>query len=348
MAFVVCLLLVLSVFGPVPVARAAIITTFSDNPSRLMTGVLADHTILFVSPSGIAAGQTVTLTFGANFTMGSFAVNNVDFATGNTGTCSSATYTEQTLAASPSGATWGIAQAGQVITLTSGTGTLTAGNCVRFRIGANAVTGGTGVSQITNGSAGATTSTVTVGGTFGDSGTLLVPIITNDQVVITATVAPSVSFSISSNSIGFGTLTSGNARFATSDTLGTSTPTSGHNLVVGTNSTSGYNVYVLGSTLTSGANTISAIGGTAASTPGSAQFGLTLSASGGSGSTVSPYGFGTSYAYSAFSSTQANIATATGPSANTTYNVTYIANIAAQTPAGAYSTTLTYTAVGSF
>src|SRR5579885_2138741 len=125
-------------------AQAASVTSLSDNLSRLATGTLSDHEIKFVTPTGVAAGQTVTLTFGAAFTLGTFAVVNEDFATGSTSNCTSATYTEQTLAASPSGATWGIAQSGQVITLTSGTGTATAGNCVRFRIGANAVTGGAG------------------------------------------------------------------------------------------------------------------------------------------------------------------------------------------------------------
>ena len=343
--------LIMSVFGQIPVASAATITSFSDNLTRLKASTLADHEIKFVSPTGIAAGQTVTLTFGTpGFTLGTFAVANVDFATGSSGVCSSATYTEQTLAASPSGATWGIAtSSATTITLTSGSGTSAAGNCVRFRLGANAVTGGTGVSFITNGSAGATTATVTVGGNFTDSGTLFVPIISNDQVSITATVDPSISFSISTNSIGFGTLTSANARFATSDTLGTSTEVSAHNLIVGTNASSGYGLYVLGATLGSASNTIASIGSTAASsTAGSAQFGLRVSASGGSGTSLPPYSFTTSYAYGASTSTQSQIASATAPSANTTYSAFYVANIPAQQPAGAYSTTLTYTAVGSF
>lgn len=349
-AVVAIIALALSVFGQVQVARAANITSFSDNLSRLKAVTLADHEIKFISPTGIATGQNVVLTFGAGFTIGSFAVTNVDFATGSTGVCSSAVYTEQTLAAGPSGATWGIAtSSASSITLTSGTGTSSAGNCVRFRLGANAATGGPGTSFITNGSAGVTTATIAVAGTFTDTGTLFVPIISNDQVSITATVDPSISFSISTNSLGFGSLTSANARFATSDTLGTSTETSAHNLIVGTNSTSGYGLYVSGGTLTSGVNTITPIGSTAASsTVSSAQFGLRISASGGSGAALAPYSFTTSYAYGASTSTQSQIASAGAPSANTTYTAYYVANIPSQQPSGAYSTTLTYTAVGSF
>lgn len=338
-----------SVVGQIPVAQATTISSFSDSLTRLQASTLADHEIKFVTPTGVAAGQTITLTFGSALTLGTFNILNVDFATGNSSSCSAATYTEQTLAASPSGATWGIGQSGQVITLTSGTGTAAAGNCVRFRIGANAVTGGTGTSEITNGSAGNANATLVVGGTFGDSGTLFVPIISNDQVSVTATVVPSITFSISAASIGFGTLTAGGARFATSDTLGTSTEITAHTLIVGTNSASGYGLYVLGGTLTSGVNTIAAIGASAASsTPGSAQFGMRVSASGGAGAALTPYNQLTSYAFAAATSTQSQIGSAAGPSANTTYNVYYVANISSLTPAGSYSTTLTYTAVGSF
>ena len=349
---IIAVVVSIAYLGPVvSVAQAASISSYSDNLSRLKASTLSDHEIKFVSPTGVAAGLTITLTFGTpGFSLGTFAVLNADFATGSTANCTSATYTEQTLAATPSGTTWGIAtSSATTITLTSGTGTSVAGNCVRFRLGANAVTGGTGTSFITNGSAGASTATVVVGGTFGDSGTLFVPIITNDQVSISANVDPTISFSLSSNSIGFGSLASGNARYATGDTLGTSTEVSAHTLIAGTNATSGYIIYVKGDTLTSGANTITAIGSTAASsTPGSEQFGIRLSASGGSGTSLSPYNSASSYAYGASSTTQVSIAQATGTSANTTYSTFYVGNIAAQTEAGAYSATLTYTATGTF
>lgn len=327
---------------------AASVTSLSDNMSRLKASTASNHEIKFASPTGIAAGNTVTITFSADFTgVSSLDFADVDFATGNSGTCTSATYTEQTLASSPSGATWGVGTSGQVITLTSGTGTSTAGNCVRFRIGTNAVTGTTGDTQISNGAAD-DDDTIVIGGSFGDSGTAAVDIITDDQVVVTATVDPSITFSISDNSIGFGALNAADDRFATGDTLGNSSATVAHQLAAGTNATSGYVMYLLGATLTSGANTITAPAGPSATTVGSEQFGLHLDATGGSGTVDSQYGTASQYGFGSTGSTQDNIASATGPSATTTYDATYVGNITANTEAGAYTTTLTYTATATY
>lgn len=324
-------------------AKAATVTSLSDNLSRLQTSTLANHTIRFVTPTGVAAGQTITLTFDADFTMGSFSVNNVDLATATT--CGGA-FSDKTLAGSPSGATWGVGQSGQVITITSGTDTITATHCIEIEIGSNATSGASGTIQITNPS-GAQTATLVIGGTFTDTGTAGIAIVTGDQVSVTATVDPTISFAVTDSTIGYGTLVASGARWATGDTNGSGTETTAHDLTAATNAASGYTVYVLGATLTSGLNTITAIGGSAtASSPGSEQFGLKVSAAGGIGAAVAPYA-SANYAYNA-TSTQDDIATAAGPSATTTYSITYIGNIASTTEPGSYATTLTYTATGSF
>lgn len=326
------------------IAQAASVTSLSDNLSRLQTSTLANHTIKFVTPSGVAAGQTISLTFDADFTMGTFNVLNVDMATA--ATCGGS-FTDKTLAASPSGTTWGVAQSGQIITFTSGSDTITATHCVEIEIGSNATSGGAGTIQITNPS-GAQTATLAIGGTFGDSGTAGIAIVTGDQVNITATVDPTISFAVSDSTIGYGTLSSGSARWATGDTLGSGSSTSAHDLTASTNAAGGYTIYVLGDTLTSGVNTISAIGGSAtASTPGTEQFGFKVSASGGSGTATAPYA-SADYAYNATASTQDDIAASTVPSTTTTFSLTYIGNISATTEAGSYATTLTYTATGNF
>lgn len=330
------------------VAFAASATSMSDNMSRLKASTASNHEIKFVSPTGVAALGTVTLTFSADFTgVASVLFSDVDFATGNTGNCTSATFTEQTLAATPSGATWGAATSGQVLTLTSGSGTSTAGNCIRFKIGTNASNQTTGVNQISNGALD-DDDTIIIAGSFGDTGTISVDIIADDQVVITATVDPSITFSISDNSIGYGSLNASDDRFATGDLIGNSAATVAHTLAAGTNATSGYVMYVMGATLTSGANTITAPTGPGATTVGSEQFGLNLAASGGTGAADSQYGTSSQYGWGATGSTQDNIASASGASATTTYSATYVGNIAAVTEAGAYSTTLTYTATATF
>jgi hypothetical protein len=325
---------------------AASVTSLSDNMSRLKASTASNHTIQFVTPTGLTAGQTITLTFSSDFTgVASIVFGDVDLATA--ATCSG--FVDRTLAASPSGATWGVGSSGQVVTLTSGTGTITAGHCVQIEIGTNATSGVTGTNQISNGSSD-DDDTVAIGGTFADSGSLSVDIITDDQVSVTATVSPSITFSISDNTIGFGTLSAAASHYATGDTLGDTSEQVAHTLAAGTNATSGYVMYVLGDTLKSGANDITAIGGTAA-TPatGTEQFGFRMTASGGSGAVLSPYNDGTpKYAYNATTTSQDDIASAAGASATTTYNVYYLANIASNTEAGAYSTTLTYTATATF
>lgn len=335
----------------VELAFAAALNTLSDTQSSVKVSTLSDHTIQFVTPTGIPAGQTVTLTFPAGYTMGTFAVANVDFGTSTSATCSG--FGQEILAAAPSGATWGIAQAGQVITLTSGTASVPANRCVQFKIGSNATFGGTGVSQITNPASPASYA-LTVAGTFGDSGSITTNIITNDTVAVTGTVAQSLTFTISTSTIYFGTLGSGGAKFASSSNpSGDSSETVAHTLDVGTNAPSGYTISVRGQTLTSqqnAANTIDAIGGTAASsTAGTEQFGIRASVAGGTGASVSaPYSFATSYGYSATATTSATLATGTGSTNTSTYSLRYVANIAPITEAGTYAANLVYVATANF
>lgn len=326
-------------------ATAASLTSLSDNMSRLKASTASNHDIRFVTPGGVAAAETITFTFSADFNLGSVDEDDMDFAVGSTNNCSTATFTEQTLAAAPSGATWGAVKASQVITITSGTGTVAADKCVRLEVGTNATEGSAGSNQITNGAADDNDS-IAIAGTFGDTGSISVDIITDDQVVVTATVDPSITFAISDTNIEFGTLSAGSAKYA-DDSAGNAAEVEAHTLSAGTNATSGYVMYVSGATLTSGSDTITAIGGSnVASNPGNEQFGVRYTASGGSGIVSAPYA-ASGFAYDAVSSPD-DIASATGPSATTTYSARYLANIAALTEAGSYSTTLTYTATATF
>ncbi len=159
----------------------------------------------------------------------------------------------------------------------------------------------------------------------------------------------SLSFTLSTSTIGFGTLSASNARYATSNLSGTSTATVGHTFTVLTNAPSGYTALIQGATLTSGANTIAAIGGSnTASAPGTKQFGINISASGGSGSVTAPYS-GSGFAYAASATTTSQIASeSVGDSVATVYSVQYLANVTASAPAASYSTTLTYLVTANF
>jgi hypothetical protein len=332
-------------------AYAAALSSLSDTQTSLKVSTLSDHTFVFVTPTGLAAGQTITITFPLGYNLGTFSVNNVDLATSTSATCSG--FTDALLSSSPSGTTWGVAQSGQTITFTSGTAVIPANRCVQIEIGANATSGATGVSQITNpATAGATTTDIA--GTFGDNGSTTQNIITNDTVTISATVSQSLSFSISTTTLYFGTLSTGAARFASSTNVaGDATETIAHTLAVSTNAGSGYTISVRGQTLTSqqnASNTIAFIGATvASSTAGSEQFGIRATVSGGTGSTIdSTYSAATSYGYDATATTSAVFATGSGATLTSTYSLRYVANISTLTEAGTYVANLIYVATANY
>ena len=177
-------------------------------------------------------------------------------------------------------------------------------------------------------------------------------IISNSIVAVAAEVLSTISFTVSDNTIYYGNLRTNGVCFAQGTDPGyvtcpTTVETEAFNMTAGTNATSGYTISVQGATLTSNANTIDALAANTASSPGTEQFGLRATASGGSGTVSAPYA-ASGYAYTGTSSTPATIATATAPSATTTYPVRYMANISATTEAGSYTTNHTYIATGNF
>lgn len=339
---------------PLQVAFAVEAPNRSNTMSTLRVNTLSNHEIIFRSPNGVdAPADTITITFPATWGMGTFALLNFDIASsagGQTSCPTGLSYTEETLATSPGTGIWGVGISGQIITFTApsnaAAGEVPVNACVRIRIGNNAITGGAGVNQLTNHATPGTYS-IAIGGTFGNTGNIAVTLIADDQVAVAATVVESLSFSISDPSIGFGTLLTGGPRFATGDLTGTSTEVGAHNIEVGTNAASGFILTVGGSTLTSGVNTITAIGPTnTVSAPGSEQFGIRATVGGGTGTVSAPYaaaGFALDTA--AFPD---ELGASVGPSAVTTYSMRYLANIAALTEAGAYTATLTYIATARF
>jgi hypothetical protein len=336
-------------FAQIQLAYASALTTLSDNQSSLKISTLSDHTIQFVTPTGISAGQGISITFPSGYATGTFSVNNFDLATSTSATCSG--FADAVLAASPSGLTWGVSQATATIYITSGTAVIPANRCVQIEIGSNATSGATGASQITNPSSPGAYSISVIAGA--DTGSISEYIVTDDTVAMTGTVNQSLTFTISTSTIYFGTLGSGAAKYASStNTSGDTTETIAHTLAVGTNAPSGYTLSLRGQTLTSqqnASNTIDAMLTAASSTAGTEQFGIRATASGGTGSTVaSPYSFSTSYGYSATATTSATLATGSGATNTTTYSLRYVTNISATTEAGTYAANIVYVATANY
>jgi hypothetical protein len=168
------------------------------------------------------------------------------------------------------------------------------------------------------------------------------------KICATATGAnQSLTFSISDNTIGLGTLTASGARYATGDTIGSGSDTSdAHTISVATNASSGYLLTLSGTTLTSGPYTIATTSANTASTVGSEQFGLRLIANSGNGTVSSPY------AASGFAFDSLNfpdeVASGPGDGVTTVFGVRYIGNISADTENGSYGSTLTYVVTATF
>lgn len=150
--------------------------------------------------------------------------------------------------------------------------------------------------------------------------------------------------SLSSNSVSLGTLTSANT-------------VSGSNTIsIIANALNGFTLSYNGPTLTNGANTIP-VYSSGSSSAGTAGFGINLKANAtpsvGS-DPVSNYGtcgvnssYNTADVYNFVASTDTTISNVSAE-ADCVYTVSYVANAAPTTEAGAYSTTITYIVTGTF
>ena len=177
-------------------AEAANVTSFSDTLSDSAPSVVSNHTIQFVTPTGLSGGEIISLTFPAGFIgIGALDFNDLDLAVNGT---------DEDLAGTAATTDWGVNAAGQVINIESGTDSIGAGATVTIEIGLNATAGATGDSQITNP---ATSTSYVIDLDFGgnDTGTTRVAIV--DTVTVTASVDTLFTFQVSG--VSEGTLVNG-------------------------------------------------------------------------------------------------------------------------------------------
>lgn len=350
-------LLVLNVFPilTVPVANAAALTSVKDTLSTLASNTVANHTVLFVTPTGVdASTDTITIDL-TGFTIGSVDYTDIDLAVDGDANCDGA-WTDKTLAATPSTSpTWGAAIASSVLTLTAPTnaasGEITANRCVQIEIGTNATAGEAGNAQLTNPN-NQNTLVVEIGGVFGDSKNFALDFVTDDSVNVTANVDPSITFSISDTTIGFGTLSATAAAWATGDAVGSASDVAAHTMALSTNAASGYAITYSGATLTSGSDTIdvASITNDADGTAGSEQFGMGFSTD-GNATIAAAYDHNATAAqrdWAFVASTTTTVVSETVPTATETISAFYLANIAVTTQPGSYATNVTYIATGTF
>ncbi|MBP6949220.1 MAG: hypothetical protein KBB50_04090, partial [Candidatus Pacebacteria bacterium] len=126
---------------------AASLSSLSDTLSSAKINTVSNHSFSFVTPTGVASGAIIVITFPTDFSIPvGLTYADVDINSGATPTTASST-----LAAAPVGATVGVVRTSStVLTITNGTTVIAPGTTVYVRIGTNAIHQSTGTFQITN------------------------------------------------------------------------------------------------------------------------------------------------------------------------------------------------------
>lgn len=335
-------------------------------PASAQAGSLNTRSLTLSSSA--AGGTGVTYTFG--FTpQSSTTVKsvNIDICDSASNTCSPAG------TGVPTGLTSTGAAVGSVSGIGSGgswTGTFTTNGQLRIANSSNTGSPGTVSLQFTGVTNPTTTNTTYYARitTYSDSAwstpidgvgagsSGVVAASTANQITVSGTVDETLTFCTGTSgitssscagatgtSVGLGTLSTGSVKTGTSQ------------IGVATNAGSGYAITYSGATLTSGSNTITACSAGCTSSAGTSQYGFDLRANTSPSVGSNPAGAGTANPVANYN-TNNTFRFASGDSVVTNgsaddfrlFTVSYIANIANTTPAGVYSSTVTWVATATF
>ena len=156
-------------------------------------------------------------------------------------------------------------------------------------------------------------------------------VIAPSSVTVSASVNETLTFSLGSTSVSLGTLSTGSVSTGTG------------NMTIATNAANGYGINASGSTLTKGSDTVPFVTDGTPVAAGTAGYGLRVSscAAGATCSSTQDIGSG-------LTSGVTDLMSRTSPTTGDTHTVTYRASINGGTPAGSYSSTVSYVAVGKF
>lgn len=323
-------------------AHAAAMTSLSDTMSRLADATASNHTVKMTlgTSTNWDAGDTLTVTFDSGFGLTDLSNTDATDYDINTGI-------EETIVANGSCASTDAISitsiSGQVITFTACPSYSAPGNnsTITIEIGTNATTGGTGNTQITNP---ATTGTklITLGGTIGDTGTIAIVIIDDEQIPVTASVNPTISFTVANTALSLGLLDSGS--------ISTS---SYNNITIGTNGSGGYTVTIRDSgngsnpgLYNTGASKLIASADALPLTAGSEGYGGQCNKFSGSGTCTFT---GTGDNVDGFLLTDQTFASyGSKPTGTDTFQIRVKAAISTSTDAGSYVDTLTLIGTANF
>jgi len=206
--------------------EAANVTTISDTISDSAPSANADHTIDFVTPTGVPNGQDIVVTFPASFDLSGIGAEDIDLYVNDSNFLA---------------ANWSVATTATAITITIDTGSIAAAASTSIRIG-DVATEVTSDSQIGNPSAEGTYEINVAAGTA-DSGATRVVVLT----AVTVSAAVDTIFNFTVAGVATGTV---NGEAITGPTGSTTIPfgklsdgaasTTAQQLTVSTNASNGY------------------------------------------------------------------------------------------------------------
>lgn len=313
----------------VPGAQAGEYEDETDVMTRLKASTSSSHDITFDLSSGVTfdSGETITVDFGEDSSY--FVVDKDNSAVGDFGFNDG---TERTIVDVDGACTdhdgvndivVGIVDATGVVTFTA-CGTFTSSNAAAtINIEYGTAAGGT--NRVTNPSA-QNDVPIYLAGTVGDSGSVAISILSDDQVVVTATVDATLTFAISSASCVLGTLST------------SSVSSCNYDVTTSANAEDGYATTIIeDGDLIDGSNDIDDVSdGTVDA--GVEEYGIGLTGTDRSFTDERPI----------TSSAQTIASDATGPISSQSVTVTHKASIVSTTSAGSYSHTVTLVSTGTF
>ncbi len=349
------------------IASATTMTAGSDTVTRSKVSTAADHELHFeLTADTLAPNDNILITFDGSFTLDTFSYADVSiFKYGNTSNCATATFTTIPVAAtatsSDAGAAYNGGFGGVAITMPTSGSTISAGVCIVIGIDGYVTNPSSAGSYDVTINSLPDAGSITGPESVIESITLPLAIVTDDQVVVSATVANTLTFSIAGgNSLDLGTLSTTNLNH-TSNTITVANNASSY--------VSGYNLYYTATPLWVSGNHAQLIAAYDGSTPAStgvegwgmnvvantnlnsSSFGSNVSA--GQSTNAAPgSGYGTNGTYKAITSdpgtpTYDKLAGSTGPGQDI-WTVSYVAMQSSSTTPGTYTTTVTYNVFGNF
>ncbi len=162
----------------------------ADTLTRQAKTADSNHTLILTTPKGIPDSSTFTITFPAGFNLTTLTEDDIDIQDDGVDLTTAPDCTGSEKAS--------VSISGQVITVTicNGDGGAIAPNSVvTVKIGTNATQSGTGSHTISNPSSVANY-VISIGGTFGETGSLSLPIVDSDQVNESASITPYITFDL--------------------------------------------------------------------------------------------------------------------------------------------------------